>query len=251
MNHVKAVLLGAAPITPRDLRSGHALFGATLWNGYGQGESPCTITALGQTAIAKALAEGNDGLLSSVGTPRTGLCVQIVDDTGNPVPPETTGEVTVRGATVMQGYLNRPEATEEALKDGWLHTGDVGRLDERGVLTLLDRKKDVIISGGLNIYAREVEDALLEASSVADVAVIGIPDDEWGEAVVALVVTVDGTRDHQGLDEHCLATIARFKRPKYYLFVEELPRNASGKVLKRQLRTDIAASDKTALLPRA
>lgn len=151
----------------------------------------------------------------------------------------------------MQGYLNRPEATEEALKDGWLHTGDVGRLDERGVLTLLDRKKDVIISGGLNIYAREVEDALLEASSVADVAVIGIPDDEWGEAVVALVVTVDGTRDHQGLDEHCLATIARFKRPKYYLFVEELPRNASGKVLKRQLRTDIAASDKTALLPRA
>ena len=151
----------------------------------------------------------------------------------------------------MQGYLNRPEATAEALRGGWLHTGDVGRLDERGVLTLLDRKKDVIISGGLNIYAREVEDALIEARGVADIAVIGIPDEEWGEAVVALVVAEGGTCNHHKLDEHCLATIARFKRPKYYLFVEELPRNASGKVLKRQLRTDIAAGDKSALLSRA
>ena len=251
MNHVKAVLLGAAPITPKDLRSGHALFGATLWNGYGQGESPCTITALSQAAITRALAEGNDEVLGSVGTPRTGLCVRVVDDHGHPAPPGTTGEVAVRGATVMKGYLNRPEATEEALRGGWLHTGDVGRLDERGVLTLLDRKKDVIISGGLNIYAREVEDALIEARGVADIAVIGIPDEEWGEAVVALVVAEGGTCNHHKLDEHCLATIARFKRPKYYLFVEELPRNASGKVLKRQLRTDIAAGDKSALLSRA
>ena len=250
MGHVKAVLLGAAPITPRDLRSGHGLFGAKLWNGYGQGESPCTITALGQEAITHALATGDELMLSSVGTARTGLSVSIVDDHGTPLPPNSTGEVVVKGATVMQGYLNRPDATAEALRNGWLHTGDIGRLDGRGVLTLLDRKKDVIISGGMNIYAREVEDLLLEAEGVADIAVIGIPDEEWGESVVALVVPKTPMPTHQALDQHCLATMARFKRPRYYRFLEALPRNASGKVLKRQLRLETAELDKTALLPR-
>jgi long-chain acyl-CoA synthetase len=131
-----------------------------------------------------------------------------------------------------------------------LHTGDIGRLDERGVLTLLDRKKDVIISGGMNIYAREVEDLLLEAEGVADIAVIGIPDEEWGESVVALVVPGAPMPTHQALDQHCLATMARFKRPRYYRFVEGLPRNASGKVLKRQLRTETAGLEKTTLLSR-
>ena len=250
MSHVKAVLLGAAPITPRDLRSGQALFGATLWNGYGQGESPCTITALSQDAITHAIAAGDESILSSVGTARTGLSVAIADDDGSPLPPNSTGEVVVKGATVMQGYLNRPEATAEALRKGWLHTGDIGRLDERGVLTLLDRKKDVIISGGMNIYAREVEDLLLEAEGVADVAVIGIPDEEWGESVVALVVPGAPMPTHRALDQHCLATMARFKRPRYYRFVERLPRNASGKVLKRQLRIETAGLEKTTLLSR-
>jgi len=250
MGHVKAVLLGAAPITPRDLRSGYGLFGAKLWNGYGQGESPCTITALGQDAITHAIATDDDLMLSSVGTARTGLSVSIVDDDGTPLPPSSTGEVVVKGATVMQGYLNRPDATAEALRNGWLHTGDIGRLDGRGVLTLLDRKKDVIISGGMNIYAREVEDLLLEAEGVADIAVIGIPDEEWGESVVALVVPKTPMPTHQALDQHCLATMARFKRPRYYRFLEALPRNASGKVLKRQLRLEIAGLDKTALLSR-
>jgi len=248
VRHVKAVLLGAAPITPRDLRAGHALFGPRLWNGYGQGESPCTITALSRTMIAQAIADDDEARLSSVGVVRTGLRVAIVDENGTELPPGETGEVTVRGATVMQGYLNRPDATAKTLVDGWLRTGDVGRLDERGFLTLLDRKKDVIISGGMNIYAREVEDVLLEAPGVADTAVIGIADEEWGEAVVAIVVPGEQAPDHNALDRFCLERMARFKRPKHYLFMEELPRNASGKVLKRQLREEVALTQSTPLL---
>jgi long-chain acyl-CoA synthetase len=239
MRHVRSVLLGAAPITPRDLRAGYALFGPRLWNGYGQGESPCTITALSQSMIAQAIADGDEARLSSVGMVRTGLCIAILDEDGRTLPAGRTGEVAVRGATVMLGYLNRPDATKEALNEGWLHTGDVGRLDERGFLTLLDRKKDVIISGGMNIYAREVEDVLLEADGVADIAVIGIPDEEWGESVVALVIAGDRVPDPGQLDRFCIERMARFKRPKYYRFVDELPRNASGKVLKRQLREEI------------
>ena len=241
MEHVKAVLLGAAPITPRDLRSGHALFGAKLWNGYGQGESPCTITALNQSMIARAITDEDDLKLGSVGTVRTGLSIAIVDDDGRRLQAGEIGEVAVRGASVMQGYLNQPQATVASLRDGWLHTGDVGRLDSRGFLTLLDRKKDVIISGGMNIYAREVEDILLEAEGVLDAAVIGIPDEEWGEVLVAALIPAEPATDLQALNQFCLESIARFKRPKYYFFMDELPRNASGKVLKRQLREQIAS----------
>ncbi|MEM1187136.1 MAG: AMP-binding protein [Pseudomonadota bacterium] len=248
MRRVKAVLLGAAPITPRDLRAGHALFGSRLWNGYGQGESPCTITALSQSMIAQAITDNDDATLSSVGTVRTGLHIAILDEAGHALSAGETGEVAVRGATVMLGYLGRPDATREALLDGWLRTGDVGRLDERGFLTLLDRKKDVIISGGINIYAREVEDILLEAEGVADTAVIGIPDQEWGESVVALVIAGERAPDHSELDRFCLERMARFKRPKYYLFVDELPRNASGKVLKRQLREEISGMERSSLM---
>ncbi|MEM9760740.1 MAG: hypothetical protein AAF933_15980, partial [Pseudomonadota bacterium] len=182
------------------------------------------------------------------GTVRTGLHIAILDEDGQALSAGETGEVAVRGATVMLGYLGRPDATREALLDGWLRTGDVGRLDERGFLTLLDRKKDVIISGGINIYAREVEDILLEAEGVADTAVIGIPDQEWGESVVALVIAGERAPDHSELDRFCLERMARFKRPKYYLFVDELPRNASGKVLKRQLREEISGMERSSLL---
>jgi long-chain acyl-CoA synthetase len=248
MRRVKAVLLGAAPITPADLRAGHALFGPRLWNGYGQGESPCTITALDQRMIDRAILDGDEQALSSVGIARTGLRVAVLGDDGQPVATGETGEVAVRGATVMQGYLNRADATAEALREGWLYTGDIGRLDSRGVLTLLDRKKDVIISGGMNIYAREVEDVLLDAADVADVAVIGIPDTEWGENVVALIVPGESMPDLAALEHACLARLARFKRPKHYLFVDELPRNASGKVLKRKLRDEVADMDRNSLL---
>ena len=139
----------------------------------------------------------------------------------------------------MSGYLNRPEATADTLAGGWLHTGDIGRLDDRGRLTLLDRIKDVIISGGMNVYAREVEDVLSTHPAVAEVAVIGTPDPKWGEIVVALIVPAPGatpTALAESLDAHCLDRLARFKRPKRYEIRENLPRNAAGKVLKAQLR---------------
>jgi acyl-CoA synthetase (AMP-forming)/AMP-acid ligase II len=144
---------------------------------------------------------------------------------------------------VMSGYWEQPEASEETLRGGWLHTGDIGSFDEDGFLTLRDRSKDLIISGGMNIYPREVEEALLTHQHVEAVAVIGRPDPEWGESVVAFVVT-DGTDlPTDELDRTCLDRIARFKRPKDYHFVESLPTNNYGKVLKRELRERLAADD--------
>lgn len=244
LDNVKAVLLGAAPITPADLRAGHAMFGAKLWNGYGQGESPCTITAMSKSMIAQCIRDQREDRLASVGVVRTGLRIAVVDDQGLSLPTGATGEITVSGATVMQGYLNRPDATAEAVVQGWLHTGDIGRLDDEGYLTLLDRKKDVIISGGMNIYAREVEDVLHESADIADIAVIGLPDHEWGENVLAiLVASPGGAPDLAALDDLCLARLARFKRPKWYYLMDDLPRNASGKVLKRQLRDEMIRKD--------
>jgi acyl-CoA synthetase (AMP-forming)/AMP-acid ligase II len=138
---------------------------------------------------------------------------------------------------VMAGYLDNREATATALANGWLHTGDLGRLDERGYLTLVDRSKDLIISGGSNIYPREVEEVLLLHPAIKEAAVIGVPDDRWGESVLAAVVKKEGhIPDEKELDLFCLEHIARFKRPKRYVFVDELPKNATGKVLKRELR---------------
>jgi long-chain acyl-CoA synthetase len=145
-------------------------------------------------------------------------------------------EVAVRGEVVMAGYWGDPEATRKALRDGWLWTGDLASFDAEGFLTLKDRSKDLIISGGSNIYPREVEEALLSHPGVAEVAVVGRPDPEWGEAVVAFVVAGAEPPTPQSLDAHCLARIARFKRPKEYRFVGALPKNHYGKVLKTELR---------------
>ena len=249
LDNVKAVLLGAAPITPADLRAGYAMFGPKLWNGYGQGESPCTITAMSKTMIAQSIQDQREDRLASVGIVRTGLRIAVLDDQGTPLAAGATGEIAVSGATVMQGYLNRPEANAETIVGGWLLTGDIGRLDDEGYLTLLDRKKDVIISGGMNIYAREVEDILHESDDIADIAVIGLADAEWGENILAVLVATPGaTPDLTALDDLCLKRLARFKRPKYYLLVDDLPRNASGKVLKRELRNEMNRKDREGFL---
>ena len=163
--------------------------------------------------------------------------MRVADDAGHDLPLGQVGEVLVRGDTVMAGYWRNPEATAAALQSGWLRTGDVGCLDAHGFLTLKDRSKDLIISGGSNIYPREVEEVLLSAPGVADVAVVGAPDAEWGEVVVAFVVVHAGADvDAAALDAHCLAHIARFKRPKHYRWLTELPKNNYGKVLKTALR---------------
>lgn len=234
--NIRTILVGAAPVYAEDLKAGLAAFGPKLWNGYGQGETPCTISAMSKSMIAEAAAVGDEDRLVSVGVARTGIEVRIVGEDGGALPACEVGEVLVRGDTVMRGYWNRPEASAETLKSGWLHTGDLGRLDSRGYLTLLDRKKDLIISGGSNIYAREIEELLLGHPDVAEVAVIGLPDPEWGESVAAVVVPAGGAGDRASLDRFCLERIARFKRPKRYEFVAELPKNAAGKVLKRELR---------------
>ena len=144
-----------------------------------------------------------------------------------------SGEIVTRSDCVMAGYWDNPEATAQALRGGWLHTGDIGRMDEQGFLTILDRSKDMIISGGSNIYPREVEEVLLKHAAVREASVIGRPHPEWGEVVVAYVVGEVPARE---LDELCLGEIARFKRPKDYVFVDALPKNNYGKILKTELR---------------
>jgi long-chain acyl-CoA synthetase len=181
--------------------------------------------------------------LASVGPAQSVMSVRITDADGKPLPVGETGEVEAKGPAVMLGYWNNDKANAETLKDGWLRTGDVGRLDEDGFLTLSDRSKDVIISGGTNIYPREVEEALLTHPAVREVSAIGVPEPDWGEVVVACVVLESGvSADDVALDAHCLANIARFKRPKRYVYLDALPKNNYGKVLKTELREMMRAA---------
>lgn len=238
---LKRIIYGGGPMYVADCLRALERFGPRLVQIYGQGESPMTITVL---PVAEHF-DDRDGRrlerLGSVGRAQTGVEVAVFDDRDRPMAAGEIGEVCARGDTVMRGYLNNPEATAKTLANGWLHTGDLGRLDAHGYLTLVDRSKDLIISGGSNIYPREVEEVLLRHPAVAEVAVIGERDADWGEAVVAVVVARAGTSvDAAALDAFCLEHIARFKRPKRYVFLDELPKNAAGKVLKRELRGVVA-----------
>jgi long-chain acyl-CoA synthetase len=238
------IIVGAAPVIPSDLRDAVAAFGPCVWNGYGQGESPCTITAHGKAAIGAAVEANDEDALRSVGVARVGTRVRVVDGDGAELGPGTLGEVVVDGPTVMAGYLDLPDATAAALRGGWLHTGDLGAFDDRGRLTLVDRATDVIITGGYNVHPREVEDVLQLDPAVADAAVVGVPDPEWGERVVAFVVPAPGAEvDETALDRRCLDSIARHKRPREYRILDELPRNAAGKVLKKRLREPTEVAD--------
>jgi len=174
--------------------------------------------------------------LASVGIPNSAVEVSVRDESGASLPAGEVGEVCVRGDVVMSGYWNDPEASARALRDGWLWTGDLGAFDADGFLTLKDRSKDLIVSGGSNIYPREVEEVLLTHPAVAEASVVGAADAEWGERVVAFVVARGAKPPERELDALCLAHIARFKRPREYRFVEALPKNHYGKVLKTELR---------------
>src|SRR5690606_35736164 len=204
---------------------------------------PMTITAMSKALHAACDDPATEHRLTSVGLPQPLVEVRVVGPDGTPLPPGELGEVCVRGDTVMSGYWNNPAATAETIKDGWLYTGDIGCFDEAGFLYLKDRSKDVIISGGTNIYPREVEEVLLEHPGVAEAAVIGVPDPEWGEVVVACIQRESGhALSADELDAFCLERIARFKRPRRYHFLDELPKNAYGKILKRELRTRFASA---------
>ena len=242
LTNLKTIVYGGAPMYLADLEVALDVLGPRLAQIYGQGETPMTITALSKADHADRDDQRWRDRLQSVGFPRTDVEVRIVDEDDHPVPVGEIGEVVVRGDVVMKGYWNQPEATAETLRNGWLHTGDMGSFDEEGYLTLRDRSKDLIISGGMNIYPREVEEALLRHPGVKAVSVVGRPDPEWGEAVVAFVVADGDTRPTvDDLDQTCLDAIARFKRPKDYRFVDALPTNNYGKVLKRELRERLAA----------
>ena len=243
LTNLKTIIYGGAPMYLADLEEALAVFGPRLAQIYGQGETPMTITALSKAEHADRDHPRWRDRLQSVGLPRTDVEVRIFDEEDRELPVGEIGEVVVRGDVVMAGYWNQPEATAETLRGGWLHTGDVGSFDEEGYLTLRDRSKDLIISGGMNIYPREVEEALLRHPGVGAVAVVGRPDPEWGEAVIAFVVAADPTAPPTAaeLDQTCLDAIARFKRPKDYRFVDALPTNNYGKVVKRELRERLRA----------
>jgi long-chain acyl-CoA synthetase len=234
---LKTIVYGGGPMYLEDIRAAIAAVGQRFVQIYGQGESPMTITALSRALHADREHPRYTERLASVGVAQACVEVRVADRQDRTLPAGEIGEVLVRGDTVMRGYWDDTAATAATLAGGWLHTGDVGRLDADGFLTLLDRSKDLIISGGSNIYPREVEEVLLEDKGVAEVAVVGRPHPEWGEEVVAFVVRAPGaTTSAEHLDALCLERIARFKRPKAYRFVDALPKNHYGKVLKTELR---------------
>jgi long-chain acyl-CoA synthetase len=238
---LKTIIYGGGPMYVADLVKALDLLGPKLVQIYGQGESPMTITALARSYHADRSHPRWRERLGSVGLPFTGVEVRIADAEDRALPAGEIGEVLVRGDTVMAGYWQDAEATQRTLRGRWLHTGDVGAFDADGFLTLHDRAKDLIISGGSNIYPREVEEVLLRHPAVAEVAVVGRAHPDWGEEVVAFVVTRDGTSVAESeLDKLCLDHIARFKRPRAYRLVGVLPKNNYGKVLKTELRKQLA-----------
>jgi long-chain acyl-CoA synthetase len=230
--NLKTIIYGGAPMYLADLEVALDRFGPRLAQIYGQGESPMTITAL---SMADHI-DRDPARLQSDGVARTDVEVRVVDEDGGELGTGEIGEVVVRGDVVMRGYWNQPEATAETLRGGWLHTGDLARRDDEGYLYVVDRKGDLIVTGGINVYPREVEEALLHHPGVRDVAVVGRPDPEWGESVVAFVVPVGAPPPVEELDRACLDRIARYKRPKEYRFLDALPTNNYGKVVKRELR---------------
>jgi long-chain acyl-CoA synthetase len=241
LDGLKTIVYGGGPMYLEDARQALNVIGPRLVQIYGQGESPMTITALSKFHISDRAHPRYEQRLASVGVAQSAVEVVVADEEDRPLPPERTGEVLVRGDSVMRGYWRDPEATAQTLRNGWLHTGDLGSLDSDGFLTLRDRSKDMIISGGANIYPREVEEVLLRHPAVEEVSVVGRPHPEWGEEVVAFVVPCGKSSCQREaleaeLDALCLQHIARYKRPRAYRFVAELPKNNYGKVLKTELR---------------
>lgn len=235
--NLKLLYYGGAPMHVEDVKQALKVFGPKIAQIYGQGESPMTISYLSREFYADAHNPAFEEQIASAGIARTDVEFRVVDERDNSLAFGEAGEILVRGDVVMKGYWEDPEATASALRNGWLHTGDIGSINEQGFLTLLDRSKDMIISGGTNIYPREIEEIILRHPEVVEVAVVGKEHDEWGEEVVAFVVTTTESKvDSEVLDNLCLEHIARFKRPKKYYFETNLPKNNYGKVMKKDLR---------------
>jgi len=232
---LRMIVYAAAPMPIPVLKKGLKLLGPVFQQQFGQTEG------IGTTLLAhQHRPDGTDRdreILTSVGQASPRVNVRIVDDNGDDLPSGEVGEILLTSPGVMKGYWNNTAATIDTLRDGWVHTGDVGRLDSEGFLYLVDRKKDMIISGGENIYSREVEEAVITHDAVSEVAVIGVPDEKWGEAVKAVVVLRAGmSATAEDLIDHCRTLIAGYKRPRHVEFVDEIVKLPSGKIDKVRLR---------------
>ena len=234
---LRNVLYGAAAIAPGRLRQALEAFGPVFTQFFGQTEAPMALTALPREAHMVDGRPAGDGVLASAGRPTYPVAIRLVDEDGRDVPDGEPGELVARAPNVMSGYLDDPAATSSALRDGWLHTGDVARRGPDGLLTIVDRRKDVIISGGFNVYPREVEDVLFQHPAVRHAAVVGVPHEKWGEEVRALVVLHEGARvDAAALIEFVRARKGGVAAPKSVEFTDAIPLTPLGKVDRKSIR---------------
>ena len=235
---LRLIYYGSSPMAEGWIRDAMAKFpGAQICQGYGLTETAPILTVLDDASHRAAIESGDPTRLRSAGRPVPEVWLRIADQDGNETAPGEGGEVLARGPNVMNGYHNLPDETAAALQDGWFHTGDVGYLDDEGYLYLLDRKKDMVITGGENVYTTEVEAALYKHPGVLEAAVVGVPDDKTGEALFAVVVVKDGEQlDEQAMIAHCREHIGGYKIPRRYDFIDAMPKNAMGKILKNELR---------------
>ena len=239
LSSLRCINYGGAPILVEDLKEAVRKMGQIFVQLFGQAESPMTISYLRREEHLHEGTEEQMKRLASAGIPRTDVEVQIVDDRDRELSPGNMGEIVARGDVVMKGYWKNPQATAETLRGGWLHTGDLGIMDGKGYIYILDRAKDMIISGGENIYSREIEDVIIQHPAVLEVAVIGVPDERWGEAVKAFVSLREGKKaTEEDIIDFCKGQLASFKKPKSVEFLEAIPKNAYGKILKRELREE-------------
>jgi acyl-CoA synthetase (AMP-forming)/AMP-acid ligase II len=243
---LRRMLLAAAPVSPDKLRKAVEVFGPCVCQSYGQTEAPMYMTYLDTKTVAAAAAGDHPERLRSCGKVTPAVRLAILDDDGKLLPPHKPGEIVARGALVCGGYFDLPEATSEIRTFGWHHTGDVGYRDEEGFFYIVDRKKDMIITGGFNVYCAEVEACVMELPQVHECAVIGIPDEKWGEAVKAIVVLRDGEAlTEDAIIVHCKSRLGSVKSPKSVEFCREIPKTPAGKTDKKAIRKPFwAASDR-------
>ncbi|SEJ39829.1 AMP-binding protein [Achromobacter sp. NFACC18-2] len=236
LSALRQISYGGAPMAPARIREAWEALGPKLSQGYGAGETTGGLVLLSALDHADAMA-GHPERLLSCGRPFGESEVRLVDENGQEVAPGEIGEITVSGPDVFAGYWQEPELSAQALRDGWLHTGDLARTDDEGFMYIVDRKKDMIISGGFNIYPTEVEQALYQHPAVYEACVFGVPDKLWGESVKAMIVLKPGeTATPADLIEHCRKQLADFKKPRSVELLAELPKNANGKVARKQMR---------------
>ncbi len=239
LSSLQKIMYGASPMPVDRLKRAIEVFRCKFQQGYGMTEAAPLVSVLTAEDHERALAEGREEILSSAGRPIPGVEVRVVDENDRDVPPGEVGEILVRGPNVMKGYWHRPDITEEALRGGWYHTQDMAHWDEEGYLYIVDRKDDMIITGGENVYSTEVEEILYQHPAVLEAAVIGVPDPDWIQAIKAVVVLKEGqSATEEELIEHCKQYLSPYKAPKSVDFVKELPKGGTGKILKNVLREE-------------